>query len=189
MRKLVVSEFMTLDGVIEDPGGAEKSPFGGWSMQFFSDEAGKFKFDELFAADAILLGRVTYQGFAAAWPSRSDDAGFADRMNSLPKYVASRTLTAVDWKNSNLIKDDVAAHVRKLKAEPGQDILIAGSGQLVDSLTRDGVIDEYRLMIHPIIVGGGKRLFSEGLERTALVLASVKQLPAGVVILTYLPKR
>src|SRR5579859_3660980 len=123
MRKLVATEYVTLDGVMDEP--------GKWSFQFWSEESAKFKFDELFASDALLLGRVTYQGFARAWPSMTDEQGFADRMNSLPKYVVSTTLDAVEWNNSRLIKDHVAEAVANLKQQPGQDILLAGSGKLV----------------------------------------------------------
>src|SRR6266516_1519552 len=134
MRNLVVSEYVTLDGVMEDPGGAEGTDRGGWSFQFWNDEAARFKFDELFASDALLLGHVTYQGFAAAWPSMTDEQGFADRMNSLPKFVVSTTLEKVEWNNCRLIKANIAEEVNKLKQQPGQDILIAGSGDLVHTL-------------------------------------------------------
>jgi dihydrofolate reductase len=187
MRKVIVSEFITLDGVIEDPGGAEKSKYGGWSMPFGSDEYYKFKFDELFAADAMLLGRVTYQGFAAAWPSMKDEGGFADRMNGLPKYVVSTTLNKADWNNSQIIKTNVAEEVSKLKRQPGKDILVAGSGTLARALMQQNLVDEFRLMVHPIVVGGGKRLFGDGLERTMLALADSRPLDKGVVVLTYRP--
>ncbi|HVA92812.1 MAG TPA: dihydrofolate reductase family protein [Chloroflexota bacterium] len=186
MRKLVVSEFVTLDGVMEDPGGAEKFEHGGWSMSFRSDEAGKFKFDELFASDALLLGRVTYQGFAAAWPSATDEAGFADRMNSLPKFVVSTTLNEVTWNNSRLIKANVAEEVAKLKEQPGQDILVYGSAQLVNTLREHDLVDEYRLMVYPVVLGSGKRLFRDG-SKTTLKLVETKTFGSGVVALTYHP--
>ena len=186
MRRIIVSEFVTLDGVMEDPGGAEKSKHGGWSFQFWSDEAGKYKHDELFASDALLLGRVTYQGFADAWSSRTDDAGFADRMNNLPKFVVSATLKQVEWNNSRLIKGNVAEEVSRLKQQAGQDILIAGSSQLVRTLMQDNLIDEYRLMVHPVVLGGGKRLFADG-RHTTLKLAGPKTFSSGVVVLTYEP--
>ncbi len=126
MRKVVVSTYVTLDGVMEDPGGAEGFEHGGWSMRFFDEDAAKYAFDQLFASDALLLGRVTYQGFAAAWPSMTDEVGFADRMNSLPKFVVSKTLDEVEWNNSRLIKENVAEEVSKLKQQPGQDILMYG---------------------------------------------------------------
>jgi dihydrofolate reductase len=158
MRKVIVSEYMTLDGVMEDPGGAEGFKHGGWSFQFWNEEAAKFKFDELFASDALLLGRVTYQGFAKAWPSMTDEEGFADRMNSLPKFVVSTTLEEVEWNNARLIKENIAEEVSKLKQQPGQDILIYGSGELVYTLMQHDLIDEYRLMVHPVVLGSGKRL-------------------------------
>src|SRR5947199_10784796 len=124
MRKIVVSEFVTLDGVIEDPGGSEGTKHGGWSFQFGSEEQGKYKFDELFASDALLLGRATYQGFAAAWPTMPGTGEYGERMNSLPKYVVSTTLKTVEWNNSTLIKQNVAEEVAKLKQQPGQNILV-----------------------------------------------------------------
>ena len=153
MRKLIVSEYVTLDGVMEDPGGGEKTQHGGWSFQFWNEEAAKYKFDELFATGALLLGRATYQGFAKAWPSMHDEQGFADRMNSLPKYVVSTTLKKVEWNNSHLIKGNISEEVTKLKQEPGQNILVACSSQLVHTLMKHDLIDEYRLMVHPIVLG------------------------------------
>ncbi|MHB8624937.1 MAG: dihydrofolate reductase family protein [Aggregatilineales bacterium] len=189
MRKVVASEYVTLDGIMEDPGGGEGTGYGGWSFQFWSEEAAKFKFDELFASDALLLGRVTYQGFAKAWPSMTDEAGFANRMNGLPKYVVSTTLEVVEWNNSRLIKGNIAEEVSKLKHEPGQDILIAGSGDLVHLLIQHDLIDEYRLMVHPVVVGGGKRLFREGSDKKVLKLVDTKTFSSGVVILSYQPAR
>lgn len=184
MRKVVVSEFVSLDGVMEDPGGAEKFEHGGWTIPYWHDEIGQFKFDELFASDALLLGRVTYQGFAAAWPSMTDEAGFADRMNSLPKYVVSTTLDKVEWNNSRLIKGNVAAEVAKLKQQPGQDILVAGSGELIQTLMQHGLIDEYRLLVYPVVLGSGKRLFKDG-SKANLKLVSTKQFSSGVAALSY----
>ena len=189
MRKVVVSEYVTLDGVMEDPGGAEKTKHGGWSFQFWSEEAAKFKFDELFASDALLLGRVTYQGFAAAWPTVTDEAGFADRMNGLPKYVVSTTLEEVTWNNSRLIKGNVAEEVTRLKQQSGQDILVGGSGELVQTLMQHDLVDEYRLMVHPVVVGGGKRLFRDGSDMRVLRLVETKAFSSGVVILSYEPAR
>ncbi len=188
MRKVIVSEYVSLDGVMEDPGGAEEFEHGGWHNPFFVEEIGKYKFDELFASDALLLGRVTYQGFAAAWPSMTDEAGFADRMNSLPKFVVSTTLEEpLEWNNSRLIKGNVAEEVSKLKQEPGQDILVYGSGDLVHTLMQHDLIDEYRLMVHPIVVGSGKRLFKDGSDTTVLRLVETKMFGSGVVVLTYQP--
>jgi dihydrofolate reductase len=183
--RLVVTEFVTVDGVMEDPGGAEGFEHGGWSMRFFDEEIAKFKLDELLATDALLLGRVTYEGFAAAWPSRTDDAGFADRMNSLPKFVVSTTLNQADWNNSTLIKGNVAEEVSKLKEQPGQDLVVHGSGELVQTLMQHDLVDEYRLMIQPIVLGSGKRLFREGSETSVLRLADTKTFGPGVVVLFY----
>jgi dihydrofolate reductase len=185
MRKVIVSEFVSLDGVMEDPGGAEKTRHGGWSFQFFNDESARYKRDELFACDALLLGRVTYQGFAAAWPTMSDPQGFADRMNGLPKFVASTTLKQLDWNNSRLLEGDIAAAVGKLKQQPGQDILVAGSGTLVRTLMQHDLIDEYRLMVHPVVLGGGKRLFADGTDRKVLKLTETRAFASGVVVLSY----
>ncbi len=177
-RNVVVSEFVSLDGVMEAP--------DQWQAPFWSDEMGTYKSDELFASDALLLGRVTYQLFADAWPSVTDEEGFADRMNSLPKYVVSTTLDDVAWNNSRLITGDVADEVATLKRQPGQDILIGGSADLVHALMRHNLVDEYRLMVHPVVVGRGKRLFREGIE-TTLRLVGTQTFGSGVVVLTYRP--
>jgi dihydrofolate reductase len=181
--RLVVSEFVTLDGVMEDPGGAEGFDRGGWAFKFEQGPEGeKFKLDELLAADAMLLGRKTYEGFAAAWPEMKDDAGFADKMNSIPKYVVSRTLTDAAWNNSTIIKGNVPEAVAKLKEEPGGDLLVAGSGEVVHELAQHDLVDEYRLMVFPIVLGAGHRLFRGG-AANALKVVDVK--PSGdVVILT-----
>lgn len=186
MSKVIVSEFLTLDGVMDDPGGGDKTVHGGWSMPYWHPDIGQFKLDELIASGALLLGRVTYQGFAAAWPGRTDEAGFADRMNSLPKHVVSTTLETVEWNNSHLIAANVAETIATLKAETGQDILINGSGQLVHSLIPHGLIDEYRLLVYPIIVGSGKHLFPEG-GAANLKLVETRSFPTGVVLLRYQP--
>ncbi len=185
MRKIVVSEFISLDGVIEDPGGAEKFEHGGWTVPYWSDEMAKFKHDELFAIDALLLGGVTYQGFAEAWPSRTGD-DYSDRMNSLPKYVVSTTLGKVEWNNSHLIKANVAEEVSKLKQQPGQDILIFGSSTLVRSLIQRNLIDQYHLQVYPVVLGSGKRLFTDG-SNTTLRLVETKPFSSGVVVLIYQP--
>ena len=187
MRSIIVTEFLSLDGVMEDPGGSEKTKYGGWSFQFFSDDVGKYKQAELFAADALLLGRVTYQGFASAWPSVTDETGFADRMNTLPKFVVSTTLKELAWNNSRLIKANVAEEVYQLKQQPGQDILIAGSRQLVHTLMQHDLIDEYRLMVHPIVLGTGERLFDEETDKTVLKLTNSTTFPSGIVVLSYRP--
>ncbi len=185
MRKVIVSEFVSLDGIMEDPGGAENYKHGGWTMPYWNEESAKFKTEELFASDALLLGRVTYQGFAKAWPSVTDEAGFADRMNGLPKYVASTTLRELEWNNSRLLQGDVAAEIARLKQQPGQDILVAGSATLVDTLQRHDLVDEYRLLIYPIVLGEGKRLFRAGSDQK-LNLVESKAFRSGVVALTYL---
>jgi dihydrofolate reductase len=184
MRKIIVSEFVSLDGVIEDPGGAEKFEHGGWTIPYWDDEIGKFKFEELFGSDTLLLGRVTYEGFAAAWPSMTDEAGFADRMNSLPKVVVSTTLDKAEWNNSRLIKENVAEEVTKLKQQSGQNILIFGSGQLAQTLVQHDLIDEYWLLVYPVVLGSGKRLFKEG-KNAALKLTETKAYNSGVVLLRY----
>jgi dihydrofolate reductase len=189
MGRVVVSEFMSLDGVIEDPGGSEGAPGGGWAFRFDrGPEGDKFKLDEVLEAEAMLLGRVTYQGFAQAWPSRTDDVGFADKMNSMPKYVVSTTLETAEWRNSTVIAGDVAAEVAKLREQLGGDIMVAGSAQLVDTLRQHDLVDEYRLMLYPVVLGSGKRLFPDGSGMTSLRLVETR--PAGsVVILTLHPVR
>jgi dihydrofolate reductase len=186
MRKLFVTEFVTLDGVMEDPGGAEGFEHGGWSFQHSTDESMKYKFDELFASDAILLGRVTYQGFAKAWPTIKDEQGFADRMNSLPKYVVSTTLDeAPEWNNSTVIKGNLADEVAQLKAEDGQDIMVAGSQQLVRSLLDLDLVDEIRLLVSPVVLGTGKRLFEGLAGKKVLELVDTKPFASGSILLTY----
>ena len=177
MRKVVVSEFVSLDGVMEDPS---------WTAPYWNDEIAEFKRAELFAIDALLLGRVTYQGFAAAWPGRTDEAGYADRMNNLPKYVVSTTLDRAEWNNSTIIKENVADEVARLKEQPGQDILIFGSGQLVNTLIRQGLVDQYNLLVYPVVLGSGKRLFADGVT-AALRLVETKAFSSGVVELIYQP--
>lgn len=184
MGKLVVTEFVTLDGIMEDPGGAEKTEHGGWAFKFNrGPEGDKFKNDELYASEALLLGRVTYQGFAAAWPTYQGE--FADRMNGMKKYVVSTTLDRADWNNSEIIKRNVVEAVRKLKATPDGDILVAGSGQLVHTLMQNDLVDEYRLMVYPMILGSGKRLFSEGPNDKALRLVEAKPVGSGILTLVY----
>jgi dihydrofolate reductase len=183
MGKLVVTEFITLDGVIEEPR---------WSFECNRGEDGdKFKADELRAADAQLLGRVTYQGFAQAWPSMGHD-WFGEKMNDMPKYVVSSTLTDedADWTNSTVIRDDVPAQISQVKEQVAGDLLVAGSAQLVKTLAEQDLVDEYRLMVFPILLGAGKRLFGDGTPRTTLRLADATPVgPDGVFILTYVPAR
>jgi dihydrofolate reductase len=188
MRRVIVSEFVTLDGVMEDPGGVEGFERGGWAFRYERGvEGDKFKLDEVMDADAMLLGRVTYQGFAEAWPDRTDEAGFADKMNSMPKYVVSNSLESADWNNSTVISGDVAAEIAALKQAPGGDLLVAGSRTLVDALRHHDLVDEYRLMVFPVVLGTGKKLFADG-DMNSLRL--VETTPAGeVVILRLEPVR
>jgi dihydrofolate reductase len=176
MSELAATLFVSLDGVVESP---EK-----WSFPFWDDAIAKFKLEETFASDALLLGRVTYEGFAASWPGRKDPDGFADRFNSMPKYVASKTLKKLEWTNSHLIKGDVASAVAKLKQQPGQDIVIHGSPTLVRSLMPHDLIDEYRLLVYPVVLGHGKRLFDDA-SQANLKLAESRSFSKGVVKLVY----
>src|SRR4051812_13619856 len=184
MGKITVAEFVSLDGVMEDPGGAEGYEHGGWTFKYPDEEGGKFKFEELMQHDAQLLGRVTYEGFAAAWPDMKDEAGFADKMNSMPKYVVSSTLETGEWNNTTVIKGDLVEEIKRLKAVPGGDLLVAGSAQLVQAIMEHALADEYRLMVYPIVVGKGKRLFKDGMHAD-LELTDSEAFPSGVVLLTY----
>jgi dihydrofolate reductase len=191
MGKLVVTEFITVDGVIEDPGGAEKFDRGGWVFQFERGEEGdKFKLDEILEAEAQLLGRVTYEGFAAAWPSRTDEAGFAETMNAMPKYVVSSTLQDLTWNNSTVVEGDVAAEVAKLKEQIAGEILVAGSATLVRALVGHDLVDELRLMVFPIVLGSGKRLFGDSAATKSFSLLESRPVgDDGVVVLRYEPAR
>jgi dihydrofolate reductase len=184
--RIVVTEFVSLDGVMEDPGGAEGYEHGGWSFQVSrGDEGDKFKLDELVDAEAQLLGRVTYEGFAKAWPSITDEAGFAAKMNSMPKYVVSSTLTNPEWQNTTVLSGDVAEEVSKLKQEVDGNILVAGSAQLVQALIEHDLVDELRLMVYPVVLGSGKRLFGKTSNKKALRLADSKVVGDGVQILVF----
>jgi dihydrofolate reductase len=168
MGKLVVTEFVTLDGVFEDPGGAEGFDLGGWAFKFErGPEGDKFKQDELTAADAQLLGRITYDGFADAWPKREGTGAFAERMNAMPKYVVSSTLKQAPWNNSTILSGALSEEIPPLKERFSGDLLVAGSGQLVHGLLEEGLVDELRLMIFPVILGRGRKLF-EGLRTIPL---------------------
>lgn len=179
MRRVVVTEFLTLDGVMEAP--------DQWQGPFFNDEMGKYKLDELRASDALLLGRVTYEAFADYWPSITDDEGFAERMNGLPKYVVSTTLNKVEWNNSTLIKENVADEISRFKQQDGQDIVVYGSADLVKTLMQHDLVDEYRLMIHPVVVGHGKHLFQAGVDTKALKLVDTQTFDTGAMVLTFQP--
>lgn len=181
MGKVKVSTFLTLDGVMQAPGDAAEFERGGWQLQFFDEGAGALAKEGLFAADALLLGRVTYEHFAAAWPGMTDEEGFADRMNGIPKFVASTTLGEAEW-NASVIRD-VRADVRALKEQ--QDLLVMGSGGLVQSLREHDLVDEYELWIHPILLGAGKRLFEDASASTTLTLADTKTTEKGVTVLTF----
>ncbi len=191
MRRVIVSEFVSLDGVIDDPGGGDGTERGGWSFQANrGPEGDQFKLDELAAADALLLGRKTYEGFAAIWPQMEEQTGeYGAWMNGYPKHVASRTLEEpLEWTNSTLIKGDVAEGVSKLKQQDGKDILVFGSAELARTLMEHDLVDEYRLMVFPIVVGKGKRLFGETEETKAMKLVDTKRVgPDGVLIHTYRP--
>ena len=177
MRNVVVTEFMSLDGVIEEPS---------WTMPYWNDEIAQFKGEESSASDALLLGRVTYQGFAAAWPQSTDEG--ADYFNNVRKYVASTTLDRVEWNNSILIKDHVVAEITRLKQQEGKDIIVHGSAMLVQTLIQHDLVDRYRLLVYPVVLGKGKRLFQEGITVT-LNLVEARSLSSGVAALIYEPKQ
>jgi dihydrofolate reductase len=185
MGRVVVSEFISLDGVMEDPGGAEGFKHGGWSFKFNDPDGMKFKLDETLAAGALLLGRVTYEGFAKAWPGMQDEVGFADKMNSMPKYVATSTLTSLEWNNSRRLGADLPAAVEGLRSTVEGDVLVAGSRTLAQALLAHDLVDELRLMTFPIVLGSGKRFFGELEEPLTLALTGCQQLATGTVILTY----
>lgn len=178
MSKIVVTEFVSLDGVFEDP--------HNWHFPFFNDAAGEYKAEELRSTDALLLGRKTYEVFAGAWPERSGDA-FSDKFNSMPKHVVSSTLKNPEWNNSHIISGDVAGAIADLKRQYDQDIYIHGSGDLANSLIQLGLIDEIRLMVHPIVVGKGRKFFNDGTSIDALKLVDVTTYDSGVVLLTFQP--
>lgn len=187
MRRLIASEFVTLDGVIEAPGHEEhRDGKNAWSLQLSSEDMQKYNIEQFFAIDALLLGRVTYQIFAAFWPSApEDEGGFAHRMNSIKKYVVSTTLREAGWNNSTLIRGDIAAEVSELKQQSGGDILIYGSADLVNTLMKHDLIDEYRLMVHPVVLGSGKRLFRDESDTSHLRLVDTRTFGSGVVLLSY----
>ena len=172
---------MTLDGVFEDPGGAEGSQDGGWSLKFNDEGSMKYKFEELMAADALLLGRKTYEGFAKAWPTMESAGEFGERMNSLPKYVVTHTLDKLEWQNSHVLTGGLKEEVTELKQQEGQNILVAGSGTLVRELMKLGLVDEFRLMTYPIVLGSGRRLF-EGAEQTLLRLRDTQTFSNSLVL-------
>ena len=185
MGKLVVTEFVSIDGVFQDPGGAESYEYGGWTFEYDRGEDGdKFKMDELMDADVQLFGRRTYEAFAGAWPSR--EGAFADKINNGSKYVVSTTLTDPTWQNTTVIAGDAADGVAKLKDETDGSILVAGSGALVEALLAADLVDELRLMVFPTILGRGKRLFPEGIDRLKFTLAESRTVGSdGVQVQVY----
>jgi dihydrofolate reductase len=178
MGKIVVTEFLSLDGVMEEPA---------WSLTYWNDTIAKFKKEELFASGAHLLGRVTYQGFAQAWPGRKDEQGFADRMNSLPKYVVSTTMEKADWQGTTIIRDHVVEGISRLKKEGGQDLLVAGSATLVQTLIQHKLVDEFHLLVYPLLLGKGMHLFRDGIGNHDLHLMELKSMGSGVILLQYEP--
>jgi dihydrofolate reductase len=184
--RIVVTEFVSLDGVMEDPGGSEGTKHGGWSFEFSrGDEGDKFKLDETMGSDALLLGRKTFEGFAEAWPSR--DGEFADKFNSMPKYVVSSTLQDPDWNNSTVLSGYLREEVTKLKEGHDRDVVVHGSARLVQSLLEQDLVDELRLMVFPVVLGSGKPLFGETTSMKPLKLVDSKVVGDGVAILVYQP--
>jgi dihydrofolate reductase len=184
MGKIVITEFISLDGVVEDPGGSEDFKYGGWSFELSrGDEGDKFKLDETMGSDALLLGRKTYEGFADAWPQR--DGEFADKFNNMPKYVVSSTLTDPEWSNSIVVDGDLADAVSKIRAEHEGDIVVHGSAQLSQALLEQDLVDELRLMVYPVVLGAGKRLFGETSDKKPLKLVESQPVGDGIVILVY----
>jgi dihydrofolate reductase len=185
MGRIVVTEFVSLDGVVEDPGGSEDFKYGGWSFEFDrGPEGNQFKVDETVNSEAMLLGRVTYEGFADSWPSREGE--FADMFNSMPKYVVSSTLEKADWNNTTVLDgSDVIERISKLRQDADGDIVVHGSAQLAQTLIEHDLVDELRLMVFPVVLGAGKRLFGDPGEKKTLKLADSKVVGDGVVILTY----
>jgi dihydrofolate reductase len=183
VAKIVVTEFVSLDGVMEDPGGGESFKYAGWSFEFDAEEGMQFKLDETRASSALLLGRVTYDGFAQAWPSQEGE--FADKFNSMPKYVVSSTLENPEWTNSTVLKGDVVEEVAKLKDDQEGEIVVHGSAQLVHTLLEHDLVDELRLMVYPVVLGTGKRVFGETTDKKRLQLVDSKVVGDGVLLLVY----
>jgi dihydrofolate reductase len=183
MAKIIVTEFVSLDGVMEDPGGAESFEYGGWTFEIDRGDGDAFKLEEAMSSDALLLGRKTYEGLAAAWPSREGE--FADRFNTMPKYVVSSTLTSPKWNNTKVLGGDVAEAVAKLKREQDGNIVVHGSAQLAQALIEHDLVDELRLMVFPVVLGRGKRLFGETSDKKRLQLAESRTVGDGVAIQVY----
>ncbi|HEX3519311.1 MAG TPA: dihydrofolate reductase family protein [Solirubrobacteraceae bacterium] len=186
MGRVIVSEFVSLDGVMEAPGGGEGYKHAGWTFAIpRGDEGDQFKLEETMSAEALLLGRTTYEGFAAAWPSMEGE--FADKFNGMPKYVVSSTLQEPDWNNSTVLRGDLAEQVSELKGRVGGDIVVHGSAQLVQGLLEHDLIDELRLMLFPVVLGSGKRLFGETSDKKPMTLTESTTVGGGIAILIYRP--
>jgi dihydrofolate reductase len=185
MGKLVVTEFVSVDGVFEDPGGSEDFEYGGWTFEYDrGDDGNQFKLDEVMNSDVQLLGRVTYEGFADAWPSR--EGPFADKLNNDPKYVVSTTLKDPEWQNTTVISDNVPEEISKLKDQTDGTILVAGSGTLVNTLLDNDLVDQLNLMVFPTVLGRGKRLFPDGIDRLKMKLTESRTVGSdGVLVLVY----
>ena len=183
MGRIVVTEFVSLDGVMEDPGGSENFKYGGWTFKIDTGEGTAFKMEETMASDALLLGRVTYQGFAEAWPTR--DGEFADKFNTMPKHVVSSTLERAEWTNSTVLEGDLDVGVGRLKEQYERDVVVHGSAMLVQALIERDLVDELRLMVFPVVLGSGKRLFGETTDAKRLQLVDTRTVGDGVLILTY----
>jgi dihydrofolate reductase len=188
MGRIVVTEFISLDGVIEAPGGGEEYRHGGWSFEIDRGAEGdKFKLDETMDTEALLLGRITYEGFAAAWPKMEGE--FAEKFNGMPKYVVSSTLEQPEWNNTTVLKGDLVEEVSRLRESSAGDIAVHGSSQLVQALLEHDLVDELRLMVFPVILGSGKRLFGETSDKKPLKLTDTRTVGDGVAIQTYAPAR
>jgi dihydrofolate reductase len=184
MGRIVVTEFVSLDGVMEDPGGSENFQHGGWSFEIPRGEEGdRFKLDETMSSEALLLGRVTYEGFAAAWPSREGE--FADKFNTMPKYVVSSTLEQPSWQNTTVLKGDLAEEVARVRAAHEGDVVVHGSASVAQALLDQDLVDELRLMVFPVVLGSGKRLFGDTSDKKPLRLVDSKTVGDGVAILVY----
>jgi dihydrofolate reductase len=188
MGRIVVTQFITLDGVVEDPGGAEQFALGGWSFSSLNDEYFNYKHAELFACEALLLGRVTYQALSAVWARRSDATGLSARIESLPKHVVTSTQNNLRWSNSFAVRPPFVPDIRQLRFSISKDILVIGSRMLVQMLMKHDLVDEYRLLLHPVVLGSGAKLFGESDVRK-LRLTGTRPFSTGVVVLTYEPDR
>ncbi len=186
MGRIVVTEYISIDGVIEAPGGVEDYEHVNWALEFERGEEGqKFKDDETFGSEALLLGRTTYDGFALAWPTMEGE--LADKINSMPKYVVSRTLTNPDWSNTTVLRGDVIEEATALKQKIDGDIVVHGSAQLARALFAASLVDELHLMVYPLVLGSGKRLFDGNGKKTRMPLREAKTVGDGITILTYGP--